>query len=130
MCTQTPSGGPLCVLVVDDDPDTAESLAEVLTLCGFPTSAATDGESALRAAMSNPPDVIFTDLAMPGMDGFELAHRLRQLAAPKRPLLVAVTGCYLQVVAGAEKYFDLVVTKPIDPALLVGVLNRFKRALN
>jgi CheY-like chemotaxis protein len=120
----------LRVLVVDDDADTAESLAEVLTLHGFPANAATDGESALRAASSDQPDVVFTDLAMPEMDGFELANRLRQLAAPKRPLLVAITGCYNEVVTGAQSYFDLVVNKPIDPALLVGVLNRFKRALN
>jgi CheY-like chemotaxis protein len=130
MRTQTLSHGLIRVLVIDDDTDTAESLAEVLTLHGFPARAATDGELALRAATSDPPDVIFTDLAMPGMDGFELANRLRQHAAPKRPLLVAVTGCNHEVVAGAESYFDLVVTKPINSALLVGILKRFERALN
>jgi CheY-like chemotaxis protein len=120
---------PLRVLVVDDDADTAETLAEVLTLSGFPARAAADGESALRAAASEPPDVIFTDLAMPAMDGLELAHRLRQTAAPKCPLLVAVTGCSPEVVAGAGLYFDLVVAKPTDPAVLVGVLRRFERVL-
>jgi two-component system, OmpR family, response regulator len=130
MRTQTPSRRPLRVLVVDDDADTAESLAELLTLRGFPARAVTDGESAIRAAASEPPDVIFTDLAMPGMDGFELAHRLRERSAPKRPLLVAVTGCQPEVVTGAEIYFDLVLTKPVSTATLIGLLRRFDQAIN
>lgn len=119
----------LRVLVVDDCADTAESLAEVLSLSGFRARAAQGAEAALRAVAADPPDVILTDLAMPGMDGFELAHRIRERCGPKRPLLVAVTGCHGNAVGSAPNYFDLVVSKTADPAVIAGVLRRFERAI-
>ncbi len=121
---------PLRVLVVDNDADTAESLAEVLTLHGFRAVATTTGEDAASAVAVAPFDAIVADLAMPGVDGYELARRVRGQSAAKRPLLVAVTGC--QDVTGrsaAEIGFDLVLLKPVEPAKLVGVLKRFERVL-
>lgn len=121
----------LRVLVVDDDPDAADSTASLLTLSGFDARATCCGADALRQARESPPDVVLLDLMMPGMDGYELAHRLRNEAARKRPLLVAVSGCASpeEHRRSAEGGIDLHLDKPVDPAVLVGVLRRFERVL-
>lgn len=117
----------LRVLVIDDEADTADSLARVLALHGFTASTATTGAEALLALESDPPDVVVTDLLMPGVDGFEIARRVRSLV-PRRPLLVAVTGAARETLDAAEESgFDLVLMKPADPILIVGVLRRFER---
>ncbi|AMV23716.1 Response regulator MprA [Gemmata sp. SH-PL17] len=117
----------LRVLVIDDEADTADSLARVLALHGFTAATATTGADALRALESDPPDVVVTDLLMPGVDGFEIARRVRSLV-PRRPLLVAVTGAARETLDAAEESgFDLVLMKPADPVLIVGVLRRFER---
>ena len=82
----------LRVLVVDDDRDNAESLRLLAEIWGHDVRAAFDGRAALRDAAELKPDAILLDLAMPGMDGFELAGRLRDAAGDVRPLLVAVSG--------------------------------------
>src|SRR4051812_6842499 len=82
----------LSVIVVDDQSDAAGSLAAVFSLCGFVVRVATSGEAALAQSAADPPDVVFLDLRMPGMDGWELARRLKDQSAVRRPLLVAVSG--------------------------------------
>ena len=81
---------PLRVLVVDDYEDARESLCLLLRMWGWQAEPAADGPSALAAAAVFGPDVVLMDLAMPGMDGYETARRLRGL--PQPPLLVALTG--------------------------------------
>ena len=68
----------LRILVVDDDRDTAATLALVMELRGYEARTAYSGEDALRVAEHFAPDVAFIDLSMPRMDGYELARRLRQ----------------------------------------------------
>src|SRR5256885_1931077 len=84
----TPS---LRVLVIDDEPDNATSLAMLLQTWGFETATACDGASAEAAVRSRPPDVLFLDIGLPGESGYAVAKRLRPLFAAK-PLLVALTG--------------------------------------
>src|SRR2546430_1508313 len=114
---------PLSVLVVDDHPDTADSLAEILALHGHRPRVALGGLDALALAGPEPPEVVLPDLVMPGVDGFELARRLREQAASP-PVLVALTGCSSArdrervLTAG----FDLHLIKPVEPTTLVGVL--------
>jgi len=117
-------------MVVDDDPDTVESTAEILRMYGFRVLTAGGGNAALRLAACEQPDVVISDLAMPRGDGYELAERLRQ-ASGKPPVLVAVTGWttrYDKVMA-ADAGFDLFLAKPVDPALLVGVVRRIRDAV-
>jgi two-component system CheB/CheR fusion protein len=83
---------PRRILVVDDNVDAAESLAVLLRLEGHQVRVACDGPAALAAAQTNPPEMVVLDLGMPGMDGFEVARRLRALPATKDTLLVAMTG--------------------------------------
>ncbi len=83
---------PLKLLIVEDNQDAAESLAQVLEIWGHEVRLALDGLAALDAAAELEPDVIFSDLGLPGIDGFELARRLREQPAFGRAVLVALSG--------------------------------------
>jgi two-component system CheB/CheR fusion protein len=80
------------ILVVDDNVDAAGSLAVLLRLEGHEVRVANDGPAALAAALAEPPEMVVLDLGMPGMDGFEVARRLRAQPGSKETLLVALTG--------------------------------------
>jgi DNA-binding response OmpR family regulator len=83
----------LRILIVDDEPDAAHLLADGLALVGHITYAAHDAGSALKLTEEFAPDVALLDLALPDLDGFELAQRL-QARHGKHLVLVAVTGHY------------------------------------
>jgi PAS domain S-box-containing protein len=80
------------VLVVDDNRDAAESLAMLLRTRGVDAEVSHDGPSALERVRTWKPTAVLLDLGMPGMDGYEVAKRLREEAPGKNALLVAVTG--------------------------------------
>jgi CheY-like chemotaxis protein len=123
----------LAVLVVDDSLDTAESEADLLAYQGHAVRVALNGEDALRCVDAQAPDVVLLDIRLPGMDGYAVAHQIRERCEVlgKRPFIVAVTGCgsELDRQRSTEAGFDLHLVKPVDPALLVGVLERFRRLL-
>jgi CheY-like chemotaxis protein len=79
------------VLIVDDNRDAADSLSEGLTACGHLTAVAYDGPAALQTATAFQPEVVFLDIGLPVMDGYELARRLRAQVPPE-VALVALTG--------------------------------------
>jgi signal transduction histidine kinase/CheY-like chemotaxis protein len=105
------------ILVVDDNTDAAQTLASLLAISGHRVEAAYDGEAALRTAETLRPDVLFIDLNMPGIDGFELAKRVRATYWGRAAKLVAVTGMGQQ--ADLERTraagFDAHLAKPADP---------------
>jgi PAS domain S-box-containing protein len=108
------------ILVVDDNPDAAETLADALRTWGHQAWVAADGTAALELAREHLPEVVLLDLGLPGMDGFELARQLREErpGSPTRPTftLVAVTG-YSQEAARQrtqEAGFDRHLVKPVD----------------
>jgi CheY-like chemotaxis protein len=121
--TSTQRGHGKRVLVVDDNVDFALSFAELIRHLGCEVAVAHDGPTALATARDWKPAVALLDIGLPGMDGFELARRLRQTA--KHPLkLIAVTA-YDQEQDRARSLaagFDIHVAKPVDlkafPALL------------
>jgi PAS domain S-box-containing protein len=80
------------VLLVEDNADAAESLAMLLKMLGHRVCAVGDAPAALDAAKADPPDIALVDIGLPGMNGYELARRLRALETSPNPLLVAVTG--------------------------------------
>lgn len=104
------------VLIVDDQPETAESLAELVRLWGHTVTIATDGPSALAAVAGDAPDVVVLDIGLPGMDGYEVARRLRARPGGERLVLLALTGHgtdeHLREADAAG--FDHHVLKPID----------------
>lgn len=80
------------VLVVDDNVDAADTLAAVLDMMGHATQVAHDGAQALALTPQFLPDVIFLDIGLPGMSGYDVARALRQTAAGANVVLVALTG--------------------------------------
>jgi two-component system, OmpR family, response regulator len=85
-------GPPSRILCIDDNHDVADSTAELLALFGYETRACYDGPTALILAEAFHPEACLIDLNMPGMDGDELAVRLRALADEKPVLLIAVSA--------------------------------------
>jgi CheY-like chemotaxis protein len=116
--------GPL-VLVVDDCRDAADSLALLLKGWGFQTVVAYDGPSALAVALARPPAVVLLDLDMPGMDGYEVARRLRGQPRTAEALLIALTGYGEEedVSRCREAGIDLHLLKPCEPEELRRVLD-------
>ena len=119
------AGGPLRILVTDDNADAAESLALLLRLHGHEVRTAYDGGRALAAAREFRPQLIFLDIALPGaMDGYAVARQLRSEAGLGTPHIIAMTG-YGQVedvdralAAGMDDHL----TKPADPETLQKLL--------
>ena len=113
------------VLVVDDNADSAETMAEMLKLWGHEVQTAHDGPAALEAARAQQPDAVLLDLGLPLMDGYETARRLRQEGLGGK-LLVAVTGFGTAEDRrrSAEAGFDTHLTKPVSPEALRQVLLR------
>jgi len=119
------------VLVVEDDAAAAQSIALLLRLAGHEAEVTADGASAVAAAEANPPDVVLLDIGLPGMDGWQLARRLRRLEGPKRPLLVALTGHGDEedLRRSRKAGIDLHLTKPADAARLEALLSRFRSVI-
>jgi CheY-like chemotaxis protein len=80
------------ILVVEDNQDAAESLSMVLQFLGADVRVARDGPEALEAYESYDPAVVLLDIGMPGMDGYEVARRIRSRHPERRTALVALTG--------------------------------------
>jgi CheY-like chemotaxis protein len=122
----------LQVLIVDDDADYRDSMTLLLRCLGHGVQTAPDGPAALMMVQEHPPDVVLLDISMPEMNGYDLARRLRAVAHPMRPLLVAVTGYASQGdrVLSEEAGIDLHLAKPVPPAVLSHVLARFLRVLD
>jgi len=112
------------VLVVDDNDDAATGLALMVRLLGHEARTAGDGLGALQMAADFRPDVMFLDIGMPTMNGYEVARRLREQPWGKRVMLVTLTGWgqaeYKR--RATEAGFDHHVVKPRDPAVLRNLL--------
>ncbi len=109
------SGGPLRVLVVDDNEDAARAIGFLLEMTGHQVAIVFDGPAALEAAASAPPDLVLLDIGLPGMDGYAVATRLRA-AGHARATLVALSG-YGQdehLRRSTASGFDHHMVKPID----------------
>ena len=115
---------PLRVLIVDDCADTTSTLVLLAGLWGYQPHAAGNAEQALRLAAEHRPHVILLDIGMPGMDGWELAPRLRQLPGLAGVFLIALSGFArtADVRRSYEAGCDLHLNKPFDPERLQHLL--------
>jgi CheY-like chemotaxis protein/two-component sensor histidine kinase len=107
------------VLVVDDNRDAAESLADLVKLFGHEAKALFDGAGALVEVLVNPPDILLCDLGLPGLDGYEVARRIREHLG-RSIQLIAISG-YAQpgdVDRAIRSGFDAHIAKPADPAAI------------
>jgi CheY-like chemotaxis protein len=80
------------VLIVDDNRDTAQGMARLLTRAGHKVELAHDGVEALERAREAQPEAVVLDIGLPGMDGFEVARRLREEPSCAQTIIIAVTG--------------------------------------
>jgi two-component system, chemotaxis family, CheB/CheR fusion protein len=105
------------VMIVDDDPDAAESMALVLQIYGYEVAYVTDLDSALRTGATLSPQVVILDLGMPGADGYEVARRLRILPQLAGAVFVALTGFGRQedIDRTRQHGFAYHFVKPADP---------------
>ena len=114
------------ILVIEDNADARAMLRHLLEIAGHEVHEASDGRQGFEMALSIQPDVALIDLGLPGLDGYEIARRLRAADERRNILLVAVTGYgspedrERSLMAG----FDVHLVKPVDPDLLAGVLAR------
>ncbi len=112
------------ILVVDDNRDAAETLAALMELEGHAVRVALEAERALEIAADFDPEVALLDIGMPGMNGYQLAQRIRTTTSATHPMLVAITGWGqaqdrdLAMSAG----FDHHLTKPVDVGALLSLL--------
>ncbi len=112
------------VLVVDDNPDCADSMAELLRLRGFDTDIARDGAAAVARFRHYRPDIVLLDIGLPDMDGYAVARRIRELPDGGYATLIAVTG-YGQAKDRSNSQaagFDQHMVKPVDFAKLFGLI--------
>lgn len=117
------------VLVVDDNVDAADLLAEALEVLGHEAKAVHDGQIALDAAARSSPDVVILDIGLPGLDGHEVARRLRAIPGLDATTLVALTG-YADDASrdqSRDAGFAHHLVKPVDLAALQRVLDEIRR---
>ncbi|MGH8513290.1 MAG: response regulator, partial [Gammaproteobacteria bacterium] len=112
------------ILIVDDNPDNAESLAMLLKITGHETHMAHDGLEAVEAAATFRPDVVLLDIGLPKLNGFEAARRIREQPYGKNMVLVALTGWGQDEDRrkSQEAGFDHHLVKPVDYAALMKLL--------
>jgi two-component system, sensor histidine kinase len=111
------------ILIVEDNADARDALRMLLELDGHVVEAAAEGVEALEIARAKDPDIALVDIGLPGIDGYEVARRVRS-QDPRRPLLIALTG-YGQPEdrrRATEAGFDSLLVKPVDPTALTDLL--------
>jgi CheY-like chemotaxis protein len=115
---------PRRILVVDDNPDTAESFALVLRAMGHEVESVTDPLDALPAARRVAAELVFLDIGMPLLDGYELARALRKAFGFEKIHIVAVTGHGMPEDRARARVagFDAHVTKPADPDVIESIV--------
>jgi CheY-like chemotaxis protein len=112
------------VLVVEDHADAREAVRCLLEVRGHRVDVAADGPGAIDTALTSRPEIVLVDIGLPGLDGFEVARRIRATAEGKHMRLVALTG-YGDLTdrqRALESGFDAHLVKPIDPDHLYRVL--------
>ena len=113
------------ILVIDDEASIADSLTEILTGYGYDAVACYDGRAAIDAARSQRPDIVISDVIMPGLNGVETALAIRELCPEARVLLFSGQGASMNLLNKARDHgheFELL-PKPVHPSELLKKLS-------
>jgi CheY-like chemotaxis protein len=111
------------ILIIEDNADARDALRVLLELEGHAVEAVEEGQQAIELARAKDPDIALVDIGLPGIDGYEIARRVRARDA-RRPVLIALTG-YGQPEdrrRATEAGFDEMLVKPVDPTALTELL--------
>jgi CheY-like chemotaxis protein len=114
------------VVIIDDNQDAADTMSMLVEQLGGSARTAHDAASGLAAVQEFHPDIVFLDIGMPGMDGYEACRRIRQQPSARNVVVVAVTGWgrSQDKQRALDAGFDAHLTKPVDPTALARVLAR------
>ena len=118
------------ILVIEDDPSGARLMQYTLTKYGYEVQTASNGLEGLRKARQERPDLILLDVMLPGIDGFEICHRLRDEFPDDNIPIVMLSGKAREsdrttgLGVGADDYL----VKPVSPSNMVNVVSRFLEA--
>src|SRR6185436_7418254 len=125
----TPTPRRFRILVVDDNHDSALSLAMMLSIMGHETRTAHDGESAVETAESFLPEVVLLDIGLPKLNGYEVAQRIRERAWGASMFLIAVTGWGQEEdrQRSSEVGLNAHMVKPVEPAALERLFAELRR---
>ena len=113
------------VLVVDDEPDALDLVARVLRRCHADVTVAASAAAALDVVQKSRPDVLLSDIAMPGEDGYELIRKIRQLDPPDRPLPAAALTAFARSEdrrRALNAGFQMHLAKPVEPGELTAAV--------
>jgi CheY-like chemotaxis protein len=118
------SPGSKRILVVDDQPDAASAMADLLRLHGHEVYEANDGRRAIEFACELRPNLILLDIGMPRMDGLQTAREIRRLPLAEQPLIVATTGWgdAIDRLASEQAGIDVHLVKPVEIEVLLNLL--------
>jgi len=113
------------VLVVDDDPQVAAVVGEILSIAGYRAKKVHSGESAVRAALDDPPGLILLDVLMPEMDGYLAAERFREHPELREIPIIYLTACnpIFEGLTAPVIGIPVAVRKPFSVSELLGAVN-------
>ena len=117
------------ILVVDDNPDMAETLADILELKGFSVHAAASGAEALEILQDQPVDILLTDVKMPGMNGLELYRETRKLYPRLITIFMTAYSADELIQQGMAEGVKTILDKPLDMNFLVRLLSVYGRII-
>lgn len=120
------------ILVIDDNVDAAIMLASLLKKHGHEVHSAHDGEEALSVFEDFRPDIVLLDIGMPGMDGLEVARRLRQRKTSPRPLIIAITGWGKpeDEMRSKDAGFDFHLVKPVEEQKIISLITNSLKSVH
>jgi DNA-binding response OmpR family regulator len=112
------------VLVVDDEVLIADTIAKILSLRGYAATAAYDGDSALESAMLVPPQLLLTDVVLPGMNGIELAQTVKRIYPECGVLLLSGQASTVDLMATVRRagHEFMLLNKPVPPDQLLALV--------
>jgi CheY-like chemotaxis protein len=124
MPSTRPTSHAKTVVVIDDNHDAADSLADILRMLGYQVSVAYSGEDGIVAATRERPEIVISDIAMPGLDGYEVARTLASQPETREVFRIALTGFGDRHTRARafDAGFHEHLTKPIEMSTLLTVL--------
>lgn len=120
------------ILFIEDDTNVLNSFTFILRQEGYNVFQASSGEEAIKLASTCQPDIVLLDICLPGIDGFEVARRLKELPNTSSSYYVMLTGYSIEddIVEALNKYTDEYIAKPVKPRLLLARLQAILRRRN
>jgi CheY-like chemotaxis protein len=117
------------ILVVDDNPAMADTLADILEVKGFTVHAAASGAEALEILRDQPMDILLTDVKMPGMNGLELYRETRKLYPRLITIFMTAYSADELIQQGMAEGVKTILDKPLDMNFLMSLLSAYGRIL-